>query len=101
MDRDKVIKGLETCKKNDCSNCPYNLEAGVSNERVCLIDDLISDALVLLKEQGEERRRMLNWLGKFCRHIDNGDKWLPDEENIAFFREKMKRQFGWDVEDDA
>lgn len=49
-----------------------------------------------VKEQEEERRRMISWLGKFCRHIDNGDKWLSDKENIAFFREKMKQQFGWD-----
>ena len=49
----------------------------------------------LLKEQQEERKRMLSWLSKFCRHIDNGDKWLTDEENLEFFREKMKQQFGW------
>ena len=49
------------------------------------------DALVLLKEHDEEHRRLLFWLGKFCRHIDNGDAWLIDEENIAFFKEKMKQ----------
>ena len=52
----------------------------------------------LLKEQDEEHRRLLSWLGKFCRHIDNGDAWLTDEENIAFFKEKMKQQFGWDTD---
>ena len=49
----------------------------------------------LNKEHKEERKRMLSWLSKFCRHIDNGDKWLTDEENLEFFREKMKQQFGW------
>ena len=48
-----------------------------------------------LKEQEEEHKRMISWLSKFCRNIDNGDKWLTDEENLEFFREKMKQQFGW------
>lgn len=46
MDREKVIKGLERCSKHDgseCPHCPYfNGEC---------TDDLISDALSLLKEQ--------------------------------------------------
>ena len=59
---------------------------------------LVRDALELLKEQDEEHRRLLSWLGKFCRHIDNGDAWLTDEENLAFFKEKMKQQFGWNTD---
>ena len=43
---EKVIKALETCRKTDCVNCEYNTE-------VCLIDEMISDALELLKEQDE------------------------------------------------
>ena len=43
-DIEKVIKALETCRKTDCANCEYNTE-------VCLIDEMISDALALLKEQ--------------------------------------------------
>lgn len=43
-DMEKVIKALETCRKTDCANCEYNTE-------VCLIDEIISDALELLKEQ--------------------------------------------------
>lgn len=107
MDREKVIKGLECCMKwtgepntatCHCSDCSYT-NMDILGQR-CLID-LINDALALLKEQEEEHRRLLSWLGKFCRHIDNGDAWLTDEENIAFFKEKMKQQFGWDVTDDA
>lgn len=89
-DIEKVIKGLEICKNHDGSNClecPYFVDE--------CVDDLCADALELLKEQQEERKRMLSWLSKFCRHIDNGDKWLTDEENLEFFREKMKQQFGW------
>ena len=47
----------------------------------------------------DERVRIVRWLAKFCRHIDNGDKWLDDEHNLAFFKKKMKQQFGWDTED--
>ena len=62
------------------------------------VQNIAKIALELLKEQDEEHRRLLSWLGKFCRHIDNGDAWLTDEENIAFFKEKMKQQFGWDTD---
>lgn len=80
MDREKVIREFMKWCDEMADECPV----------ICL------DALAMLKEQEEERKRMISWLGKFCRHIDNGDKWLSDEENIAFFREKMKQQFGWD-----
>ena len=93
-DREKVIKCLEACtgEQDDCAGhtCPYwdfDGEVGCRTQ-------MELDALTLLKEQDEEHRRLLSWLGKFCRHIDNGDSWLTDEENIAFFKEKMKQQFG-------
>lgn len=47
-DMEKVIKALETCRKTDCANCEYNTE-------VCLIDEIISDALELLKEQRKQK----------------------------------------------
>ena len=101
MDREKVIKGLEHCTSHDdgrdkfggvgkCGGCPYY-------GHDCT-DRMKKDALALLKEQKAEHRRLLSWLGKFCRHIDNGDAWLTDEENIAFFKEKMKQQFGWNTD---
>ena len=58
--------------------------------------DTLQDALALLKGQEEEKKRMITWLAKFCRHIDNGDRWLTDQENLEFFKEKMKQQFGWE-----
>ena len=92
---EKVIKALEQCTSTEeqCNgqNCPYF----VSDDYGCEMLDMKKDALELLKEHKEERKRMLSWLSKFCRHIDNGDKWLTDEENLEFFREKMKQQFGW------
>ena len=91
-DIEKVIKAIETHISTDdsvgCDNCTYE------NDGWCMTK-VMADALELLKEQQEEHKRMISWLSKFCRHIDNGDKWLTDEENLEFFREKMKQQFGW------
>lgn len=50
-DIEKVIKGLEACRKTDCSNCPYS----ALETEVCLIKYLLIDALELLKEQ--ERKK--------------------------------------------
>ena len=101
-DIEKVIKGIEHCTNmeygkgnNSCAGCPYLISRGGFNQFRCGSQDLLKDALELLKEHKEERKWMLSWLSKFCRHIDNGDKWLTDEENLEFFREKMKQQFGW------
>lgn len=103
-DIEKVIKGLECCTRyevgkqlNNCLDCPYVEPIGFNQFR-CKSQEMKEDALELLKEQKEERKRMLSWLSKFCRHIDNGDKWLTDEENLAFFKGKMKQQFGWDTD---
>jgi hypothetical protein len=54
----------------------------------------------LLKEQEEERRNIVHWLGKFCAYLDFKDECWTYEENLAFFRKKMREQFGWDVADD-
>jgi hypothetical protein len=47
----------------------------------------------------EEKRLLVLWLAKFCRHIERCDLSLTDEENLCFFKEKMKQQFGWDTDD--
>ena len=46
MDREKVIKGLECCKRkdgNECKVCPYT-------ESEYCTEDMVMDALALLKE---------------------------------------------------
>lgn len=53
MDREKVIKGLECCsnsQKNRCeaNSCPYWVS------ECCCIDDMLNDALALLKEQQQQ-----------------------------------------------
>ena len=46
-DREKVIKGLECCKRkdgNECKVCPYT-------ESDYCVEDMVADTLSLLKEQ--------------------------------------------------
>ena len=57
MDREKVIKGLEICKERNycCPECPYydrDAEMG------CHSNELMADALALLKEQQEQIEQM-------------------------------------------
>ena len=49
-DMEKVVKGLEACRKTDCINCPYS----ALETEVCLVKYLLTDALELLKEQEAE-----------------------------------------------
>ena len=60
-DREKVIKGLEYCMKNqhcsDCESCAYG---GVTS---VICNSLIKDALELLKEQEEEIKHLRLALG--------------------------------------
>lgn len=56
-DIEKVIKGLEACRKTDCINCSYS----ALETEVCLIKSLLTDALELLKEQ---------------------PKWIPVDERL-------------------
>ena len=53
-DREKVIKGLETCRTRvDCKECPYAYDKRANDS--CCEAVLHNDALALLKEQ-EERK---------------------------------------------
>ena len=91
MDREKVVKGLECCKRLfperlHCSECPY--------DKICYHEGrcgtLLSDALELLKEQKTEiskiSKEYLELVGKAskqpqivrykdCKH--NHDKYCP------------------------
>ena len=103
-DRKKVIEWFEYnylprvgAYRNDCKQGCDACVPMHDGDDYCDID-MLCKILALLEEQEEDRERMITWLGKFCRHIDNKDKWLSDEENIAFFRKKMKQQFGWDFD---
>lgn len=50
-DREKVIKGLESCSGVDCTECQYDTEGHGHND---CIERLCADALALVKEQEEE-----------------------------------------------
>jgi hypothetical protein len=69
-DREKVIKGLTACRKTFCESCPYNATDVKNTNPICLINEMLSDALDLLKEQETElcdrcgRRRVKSkWTG--------------------------------------
>lgn len=64
------------------------------------MNNFISCVRSMLQEQYEEQERIVRWLGKFCSHVDNDFRPLPDEENTKFFQNKMNEQFGWDVDID-
>jgi hypothetical protein len=53
-DREKVIKGLTACRKTFCESCPYNATDVKNSNPICLINEMLSDALDLLKEQEAE-----------------------------------------------
>ena len=50
------------------------------------------------ENQQDKQKRIIQWLAKFCNHIDNDGKHLTDAENLQFFKEKMFQQFGWCIE---
>ena len=93
-DREKVIKGLHEAYDIIQDFVPKRLWGYALY--ACL------NALFMLKEQNEERKRLISWMGKFCAHADTDFQPMPDEENTRFFCEKMRTQFGWEVSmDDA
>lgn len=87
-DREKVIKGLETCyyPPSKCEDCPYH---DLPDEQSCN-DMLCLDALALLKEQEAVVRckdckhgRMINILNytctesqNHCEHILHSPDWF-------------------------
>ena len=54
MDKEKIIKGLEICTTRPCycTDCPYKKECCLDSQ------DVMEDALSLLKEQEEEIRQL-------------------------------------------
>jgi hypothetical protein len=49
--REKVIKGLESCSRVDCTECQYGKEGHGHND---CVERLCADVLALVKEQEEE-----------------------------------------------
>ena len=61
----KVIKGLEHCIKTSCESCPYNVN---DSNQICLINEMLSDAISMLNEQ-DERIKTLE------HQLDTLTKW--------------------------
>ncbi|MBR3020422.1 MAG: hypothetical protein IKH57_25720 [Clostridia bacterium] len=98
-DLEKTIRGLE-CHVNEAPyDCPYGHNPDYPCSDPECEDQLMNDAISLLKEREEEQKNIIIWLGTFCTHIDFKDGFtLIDEERIHLFQKKMKEQFGWNVE---
>ena len=63
-DREKVIKGLECCAAmsgDECRKCPYRNEC-LNTDLPYGMPHLASDALAILKEQEEEKRKELQYI---------------------------------------
>jgi hypothetical protein len=54
-DREKVIKGLESCSEVDCTECKYGAEG--HGHKDC-VERLCADALTLVKEQESTLNRL-------------------------------------------
>ena len=111
IDREKVIKAVE-CRKNvhkRCGNpcerigdCEYAVWARDSDSEpyypcCCDIEKLCDDILFLLKEQEGYVSVPFSWLVKFCTHIDFKEP-VTDEERELLWKQKLKQQFGIDLE---
>lgn len=92
MDREKVIKGLyQHCKGSmfdRCGECPY-YDVDHENGFVCR-DELLSDALELLKEQdaewvyGEDETGVDGW---HCSKCNFFEPWFYDfDDDIDFIK---------------
>lgn len=96
ISRQAAIEAIE--KKDDFTNTAIGYALGMA---IHAVRDLPSaqPEIVRCREcriTQDERERIVSWLGKFCRHIDNFDISLNDDENTEFFKEKMYQQFGWE-----
>ncbi len=83
-DMETVLKGLECCRKTSCESCPYNATDVKNSNPICLINEMLSDVLALLKEQPEIVRC------KDCKHRGDRHKCI-----IAFVAEKQKMLFSF------
>ena len=77
VNREKVIKGLEECNQygSNCKACPYY---DPEDDGGCHSEELMSDALELLKEQ-EKEIKSLRLLVEWAEECDFGFDQFPDE----------------------
>lgn len=56
-DIEKVIKGLECCTTDNCDECPYERANSSLCPWPCNVSKMKEDALSMLKEQKNEKKR--------------------------------------------
>ena len=76
--REKVIRGLECCTKDECECCPYE-DVCFGDDEVELFDTLARDALALLKAQEPvEPVPVVHARWDILRSEHYGQKWQAD-----------------------
>ena len=101
-DREKVINGLEHCTKesehicdNPCRGCTYeSTESGVNSK---CIDELMSDALALLKEQENREQNICKEICDFIMGACSTDT-EDDKDFICYEIQKCFSHFCADGE---
>lgn len=90
-DSEKVIKGLEQhisykCETDDIPKkiCPYW-------ECEYCINEVMRNALELLKKQENYVSIPFTWLVKFCTHLDFHEP-MSDEERAVLWKKKLNEQ---------
>lgn len=76
-DREKVYKGLECCKRkdgNECKVCPYT-------ESEYCTEDMVTDALALLKEQQEQVDRLIEENASNAEMAEGLKELLKEQEH--------------------
>ena len=81
-DREKVLNGLECCKReskyiddNPCDDCPYY------DDR-CYHDEMMRDAIALLKEQREQIDKLLEENASNAEMAEGLQERLKEQERI-------------------
>ena len=109
MDREKVIKGFECCHvmvhdlgpdKTSCGICPYKdvqTEEQIDLGGIECIAVLHDDALALLKEQEEQKRR---WLQSIADNQLANSPTYGKDDNVAYWHKRGiwdGLQIAWEI----
>lgn len=104
IDREKVIKGLEKCKRNECDDCTEK-RASQAPWDCPAYDNLVDSALAMLKEQESDEKNKecvkdkiavecLNAIQTINKYID----YEEDECGYSYWRDKKGYEFKTDID---
>ncbi len=79
---EKVIQGLECCtvRCNKCSECPYGEDG--EGEIICHEDNMLNDALSLLKKQNQKEKECEKYAHKTSAAIESLQENLKEKRAI-------------------